>query len=224
LRQSWTMFRDALQKLREIVAGGGRILFVGRKVQVSEFVRDTAKSCGQYYVDHRWMGGTLTNWNTVSQAIKRLKDLKKQVDSGVFQSYTKKEQSRILRTIEALEKSLGGVQDMGGMPAALFVLSIKDEPVALAEARTLKIPVFGIADSNANPWDKRRYVNYPIPGNDDAQRAIKFYLDKASAAIQCGLMDEAKRLGLDFKAKKTQTEASEGPNFQLSFADVVPSQ
>lgn len=194
LRQTYVLFRNALKVLRSIVAGGGRVLFVGRKVQVRDLVRETAKACGQYYVDHRWMGGTLTNWKTVSQSIKKLKSLKKQVESGAFETYTKQEKSRITRELESLEKSLGGVQDMGGAPAAIFMVDVKGEEVALNEAVKLGIPVFGIVDTNAD----HKKVLYKIPGNDDAKSSVGFCLRWALITIQTALMDEAKAAGINF--------------------------
>ena len=174
------MFNEALTELHRIAANNGKILFVGTKRAASEAVKAAALDCQQYYVHHRWLGGMLTNWKTVRQSIKRLKDLETQSQDGTFDKLTKKEALMRSREMEKLELSLGGIKEMAGLPDALFVIAADHEHIAVKEANNLGIPVFAIVDTNSTPDG----VDYIIPGNDDAARAIQLYLDAASATIK----------------------------------------
>ncbi len=180
MTQTVPMLYRVMSKVRELVAKNGRILFVGTKRQASRAVADAADLCSQYYVNHRWLGGMLTNWKTVANSIKRLEALEEELaaeDSGL----TKKEQLNKQHEYDKLVRGLGGVRDMGGLPDLLFVIDTNIEKIAVQEANRLKIPVAAIIDSNSNPDG----ITYPIPGNDDATNAVKFYCDLiAQAALQ----------------------------------------
>lgn len=193
LQQTTPMMGQALQAMRDIVAKGGRVLFVGTKHQAKAKVAESAKRCGQYYVNHRWLGGMMTNWKTISNSITRLREatdiLAKPAESGL----KKKELLMLEREREKLELALGGIKDMGGQPDALFVIDVNQEDIAVQEANKLGIPVFAILDSNSNPEG----VDFPIPGNDDALRAITLYCDLFSDAILDGLQAELASAGKD---------------------------
>ena len=180
LEKTLPLFNEALTELHRIAANNGKILFVGTKRAASEAVKAAALDCQQYYVHHRWLGGMLTNWKTVRQSIKRLKDLETQSQDGTFDKLTKKEALMRSREMEKLELSLGGIKEMAGLPDALFVIAADHEHIAVKEANNLGIPVFAIVDTNSTPDG----VDYIIPGNDDATRAIQLYLDAASATIK----------------------------------------
>ena len=180
LEKTLPLFNEALTELNRIAANNGKILFVGTKRAASEAVKAAALDCQQYYVHHRWLGGMLTNWKTVRQSIKRLKDLETQSQDGTFDKLTKKEALMRSREMEKLELSLGGIKEMAGLPDALFVIAADHEHIAVKEANNLGIPVFAIVDTNSTPDG----VDYIIPGNDDAARAIQLYLDAASATIK----------------------------------------
>ncbi|MFO1171328.1 MAG: 30S ribosomal protein S2 [Hyphomicrobiaceae bacterium] len=182
LAQTVPMLHQALLAISDVVAKGGRVLFVGTKRQASEAIADAAKRSAQYYINHRWLGGTLTNWKTVSQSIRRLKQIDEQLSSGA-QGLTKKEQLQLARERDKLETALGGIKDMGGLPDILFVIDTNKEQIAVAEARKLNIPVIGVLDSNSDPDG----INYPIPGNDDAGRAITLYCDLVARAAIDGI-------------------------------------
>ncbi|WP_406666636.1 30S ribosomal protein S2 [Gallaecimonas sp. GXIMD1310] len=179
LEKTLPMFNDALNYLSSVAGKKGKILFVGTKRAAGEAVKEAAQSCGQFYVNHRWLGGMLTNWKTVRQSIKRLKDLEAQSQDGTFDKLTKKEALDLTREMEKLEKSLGGIKDMGGLPDVLFVIDADHEHIAIKEANNLGIPVVSIVDTNSNPDG----VDYVIPGNDDAIRAIQLYVTAVAAAI-----------------------------------------
>src|SRR4051812_32525926 len=169
LSQSIPLLHQALVKVRETAAGGGRVLFVGTKRQASDPIATGARRCAQYYVNHRWLGGTLTNWRTVSQSIARLRELEGLIDGeGQGQGRTKKELLQLTRERGKLELSLGGIKDMGGIPDIMFVIDTNKEAIAIQEARKLNIPVIAILDTNCDPDG----ITYPIPGNDDAARAL----------------------------------------------------
>lgn len=193
LTQTVPLFHQALVALRDAAAGGGRILFVGTKRQASEPIAAAAKRCAQYYVNHRWLGGTLTNWQTISNSIKRLRGFEETLDSAQGSGLTKKELLQILRERDKLERSLGGIKEMGGLPNMLFVIDTNKESIAVAEARKLGIPVAAILDSNSEPDG----ISYPIPGNDDAARAIALYCDLAARAIIDGLSEGQSQTGVD---------------------------
>ena len=179
LEKTVPMFDDALNFVGNIASKKGKILFVGTKRAASEAVKEAASSCDQFYVNHRWLGGMLTNWKTVRQSIKRLKDLETQAQDGTFEKLTKKEALMRTREMEKLEKSLGGIKDMGGLPDVLFVVDAEHEHIAIKEANNLGIPVVSIVDTNSNPDG----VDYIIPGNDDAIRAVQLYLSAAASAV-----------------------------------------
>ena len=182
LEKTVPMFNDALAELNKIASRKGKILFVGTKRAASEAVQEAAISCDQFFVNHRWLGGMLTNWKTVRQSIKRLKDLEAQSQDGTFDKLTKKEALMRTRELEKLENSLGGIKDMGGLPDALFVIDAEHEHIAIKEANNLGIPVFAIVDTNSDPDG----VDFIIPGNDDAIRAIKLYLGAVATSVREG--------------------------------------
>ena len=182
LEKTVPMFNEALAELNKISARKGKILFVGTKRAASEAVKEAANSCDQFFVNHRWLGGMLTNWKTVRQSIKRLKDLETQSQDGTFDKLTKKEALMRTRELDKLENSLGGIKDMGGLPDALFVIDADHEHIAIKEANNLGIPVFSIVDTNSDPDG----VDFVIPGNDDAIRAVTLYLSAVAATVREG--------------------------------------
>lgn len=182
LEKTVPMFNEALAELTKIASRKGKILFVGTKRAASESIKEAANSCDQYFVNYRWLGGMLTNWKTVRQSIKRLKDLEAQSQDGTFDKLTKKEALMRTRELNKLENSLGGIKEMGGLPDALFVVDAEHEHIAIKEANNLGIPVFAIVDTNSDPDG----VDYIIPGNDDAIRAIKLYLTAVAKAVHEG--------------------------------------
>ena len=208
LEQTVPMLHRALQAARDVVAGGGRVLFVATKRQASEKLAESAKRCGQYYVNHRWLGGMLTNWKTISNSIKRLRDLDEQLDQGLA-GLTKKELLQLTRERDKLERALGGIKEMGGRPDILFVIDTNKEDIAVAEAAKLGIPVIAVVDSNSDPEG----ITYPIPGNDDALRAIATYLDLIADAVLDGLQQEMIASGVDVG------EQAEAPAEQLPEAE-----
>jgi small subunit ribosomal protein S2 len=193
LTQTVPLFHQALVALRDVAAGGGRILFVGTKRQASDPVAAAAKRCAQYYVNHRWLGGTLTNWQTISNSIKRLRNIEETLNSAAGSGLTKKELLGLLRERDKLERSLGGIKEMGGLPNMLFVIDTNKEQIAVAEARKLGIPVAAILDSNSDPDG----IAYPVPGNDDAARALSLYCELAARAIIDGLSESQVASGID---------------------------
>jgi small subunit ribosomal protein S2 len=193
LTQTVPLLHQALVALREVAAGGGRILFVGTKRQASEPIAAAAKRCAQYYVNHRWLGGTLTNWQTISNSIKRLRSLEETLEAAPSSGLTKKELLQIMRERDKLERSLGGIKEMGGLPNMLFVLDTNKEAIAVAEAKKLGIPVTAILDSNSNPDG----IAYPIPGNDDAARALALYCDLVARSVIDGLSEGQAASGID---------------------------
>jgi small subunit ribosomal protein S2 len=197
LTQTVPMLHRALAALRDVVANGGRVLFVGTKRQAQEPIANAAKRCGQYYVNHRWLGGMLTNWKTISQSIKRLRELEAQMaDPATQQGFTKKELLNLAREQEKLERALGGIKDMGGLPDILFVIDTNKEEIAVQEATKLGIPVVAVLDSNSEP----KQVRFPFPGNDDASRAINLYCDLAVGAVLDGIQAEMSASGIDVGA------------------------
>ncbi len=196
LQQSVPMLHRAMQAVRDVVAGGGRVLFVGTKRAASDIVAESARRCGQYYVNHRWLGGMLTNWKTISLSIRRLRELDDQLASGALGGLTKKEQLVLQRERDKLERALGGIKEMGGLPDILFIIDTNKESLAVQEANKLNIPVVGILDSNSDPAG----VTYPVPGNDDAIRAIQTYCDMVAGAVLDGIQAEIGRSGGDIGA------------------------
>ena len=213
LSQSIPLLHQALVKVREVAASGGRILFVGTKRQASEPIATSAKRCAQYYVNHRWLGGTLTNWRTVSGSITRLRELEGLVD-GEGQGRSKKELLQLTRERDKLELSLGGIKDMGGIPDLMFVIDTNKEAIAIQEARKLNIPVIAILDTNCNPDG----ITYPIPGNDDAARAIQLYCDLMADAILDGLAAGQAAAGVDLGASEAPMEPT------LARAEAAPAE
>ena len=199
LEKTVPMFDDALNFISSVAAKKGKILFVGTKRAAAEAVKEAAGSCDQFYVNHRWLGGMLTNWKTVRQSIKRLKDLELQAQDGTFEKLTKKEALMRTREMEKLEKSLGGIKDMGGLPDVLFVVDAEHEHIAIKEANNLGIPVVSIVDTNSNPDG----VDYIIPGNDDAIRAVQLYLAAAAGAV-----NDARSLDIAVQAEDGFVEAN----------------
>ena len=195
LEQTVPMFQRGLQAMRDVAAAGGRVLFIGTKHQAQEKIAESAKRCGQYYVDHRWLGGMLTNWKTVSQSIKRLRDLTEKLEDKSIK-LSKKEALQMSRHRDKLERALGGIKDMGGLPDIIFIIDTIKENNAITEALKLGIPVVAIVDSNSDPV----HINFPIPGNDDASRAIDLYCDLAAQAILDGLEAEISASGKDKEA------------------------
>ncbi|MGL4733821.1 MAG: 30S ribosomal protein S2 [Enterovibrio sp.] len=182
LEQTVPLFNEVLAELSKIGERKGKVLFVGTKRAASDAIKVAAESCDQYFVNQRWLGGMMTNWKTVRQSIKRLKDLEAQAVDGTFDKLTKKEALMRTREMEKLEKSLGGIKNMGGLPDMLFVIDADHEHIAIKEANNLGIPVVAIVDTNSNPDG----VDYVIPGNDDAIRAIQLYLTAAAQAYREG--------------------------------------
>jgi small subunit ribosomal protein S2 len=192
LEQTVPLLHQALVAARDVAASGGRVLFVGTKRQASEKVAEAAKRCGQYFVNHRWLGGMLTNWKTISQSIKRLKELDNKL-AGEVQGLTKKEMLNMTRERNKLDRALGGIKEMGGLPDLVFVIDTDKEHLAVAETGRLNIPTIGILDSNANPHG----ITFPVPGNDDAVRAIGLYCDLIADAVLDGISEEMTRTGSD---------------------------
>jgi small subunit ribosomal protein S2 len=202
LSQSIPLLHQALVKVREVAASGGRILFVGTKRQASEPIAVAARRCAQYYVNHRWLGGTLTNWRTVSGSISRLRELEGTLEGGEGSARLKKELLKLTRERDKLELSLGGIKDMGGIPDLMFVIDTNKEAIAIQEARKLNIPVIAILDTNCNPDG----ITYPIPGNDDAARAIQLYCDLMADSILDGLAAGQSAAGVDLGASESPME------------------
>ena len=193
LEKTVPMLYEALEAIQSIAKNGGKFLFVGTKRSASELIAQAAINCGQYYVNHRWLGGMLTNWETVSKSIKKLKNLEERIESGEINSLTKKEKLNIERQKEKLDLTLGGIKNMNGVPDAMFIIDTSKEAIAVLEANNLNIPVIAICDSNTNPSG----VDYPIPGNDDALRAISLYCDLVAASVLKGLESNLEQSGVD---------------------------
>ena len=195
LTQTAPMLDAALKAIQDTVAKGGRILFVGTKRQAQNPVAEAAEKCAQYYMNHRWLGGTLTNWQTVSKSISRLKEIDEKMETG-FEGLTKKERLGMERDQAKLQASLGGIREMGGVPDLLFVIDVNKEDLAIAEAKKLGIPVVAIVDTNCPPDG----IDYVIPGNDDAARAIALYCDLAARAALDGMSTQLGAAGVDLGA------------------------
>ena len=192
LEQTVPMLYRAMEAVRDVAAGGGRVLFVGTKRQAANIIAESASRCGQYYVNHRWLGGMMTNWKTISNSIKRLRVVEEQLaqeDIGL----TKRELLRVERERAKLDQALGGIKEMGGLPDIVFIVDTNTEDIAVQEANKLGLPVIAIVDSNSSPDG----VTYPIPGNDDAMRAISLYCDLISGSVIDGLQAEMVASGVD---------------------------
>jgi small subunit ribosomal protein S2 len=209
LAQTVPMLHKALQAVSDTVAKGGRILFVGTKRQAQDGVAEAAKRSAQYFVNSRWLGGTLTNWKTVSASIKRLRQLDEMLGSGESTQYTKKERLTLQRERDKLDRSLGGIKDMGGLPDMIFVIDTNKEDIAIAEAKRLNIPVAAIVDTNSDP----KGITYVVPGNDDAGRAISLYCDLVARAAIDGISRAQGEAGIDVGASAHPT-AEELPSAQ----------
>jgi small subunit ribosomal protein S2 len=213
LEETVPLLGRALQQLRDVAAGGGRILFVGTKRQAQEPIAEAAKRCGQYFVNHRWLGGMLTNFKTISQSIKRLKEMDEKIanpDSGL----TKREILEMTRARDKLERALGGIKEMGGLPDVLFVIDTNKEAIAVQEANRLRIPVIAVLDSNSDPDG----IAFPIPGNDDAMRAVHFYCELASGAVLDGLQAELAAAGGDPGAQTRPPAETQTPPVESTTA------
>ncbi len=219
LQQTVPLLYRAMQAVRDVTAAGGRVLFVGTKRQAQGRMAEAASQCGQYYVNHRWLGGMLTNWKTVSHSIRRLRELEERLESEAT-GLTKKERLNLQRDQEKLELTLGGIKDMGGLPDILFIVDVVKEHIAVQEARKLGVPVVAVCDSNADPAG----ITYPIPGNDDALRAIDLYCELMSGAVLDGIQEEMVRSGTDLGALEDSTEvvveeAGEAPSAKEGAAE-----
>ena len=228
LSQSIPLLHQALLKVREVGASGGRVLFVGTKRQASDPIAGAAKRCAQYYVNHRWLGGTLTNWRTISQSIARLRELEGVLE-GDGGHRTKKELLQITRERDRLELSLGGIKDMGGIPDLMFVIDTNKEAIAILKARKLNIPVVAILDTNCDPDG----ITFPIPGNDDAARAIQLYCDLVADSVIDGLAAGQSASGVDLGAAEAPVEpalratsavTAEAPVSEAPTADAAPAE
>jgi len=221
LEQTEPMLHQGLQAVRDVVASGGRVMLVGTKRQAQEPVADAAKRCGQYYVNYRWLGGMLTNFKTISQSIRRLRELEERITQEQT-GLTKRELLELTRDRDKLERALGGIKEMGGLPDILFVIDTNKEAIAVHEANTLRIPVVAILDSNSSPDG----IAYPIPGNDDAMRAIHLYCDLVAAAVLDGLQAELAASGVDIGARAElpapalATQKAEEPAEELDMPDL----
>src|SRR5262245_20760128 len=200
LSQTVPLLHQALLKVREVAAGGGRVLFVGTKRQAADQIKAAAQRCAQYYVNSRWLGGTLTNWQTVPKSISRLREHEATLAGGAL-GLTKPEALNSQRQRDKLDRSLGGIAAMGGIPDLMFVIDTNKEAIAIQEARKLGIPVVAVVDSNCDPDE----VTYPIPGNDDAARAIQLYCDLIADAVLDGLSAGQSAAGVDIGAAETPT-------------------
>ncbi|MFN7595934.1 MAG: 30S ribosomal protein S2 [Cereibacter sp.] len=201
LTQTVPLLDAALNVVRDTVARGGRILFVGTKRQAQKPIAEAADKCAQFYMNHRWLGGTLTNWKTVSQSIQRLKQLDELMGQGA-EGMTKKERLNMEREQSKLQASLGGIREMGGTPDLLFIIDVGKEDLAILEAQKLGIPVIGVVDTNCSP----KGVDYIIPGNDDAARAIQLYCDLVARAALDGMSAQMGAAGIDLGALEVAPE------------------
>ena len=208
-------------QFKSIAKNGGKFLFVGTKRSASDLIAQAATNCGQYYVNHRWLGGMLTNWETVSNSIKKLKSLEERIETGEVNSLTKKERLQIERQKEKLDLNLGGIKNMNGIPDAMFIIDTNKESIAVLEANNLNIPVIAICDTNSNPSG----VDYPIPGNDDALRAISLYCDLVAASILKGLESNLEQSGVDVGESEVIVEENLEQETDIdNTSEIVPSE
>jgi len=215
LEKTVPMLYEALDAIQSIANNGGKFLFVGTKRSASELIAQAAINCGQYYVNHRWLGGMLTNWETVSKSIRKLKNLEERIETGEINSLTKKERLQIERQKEKLDLTLGGIKNMNGIPDAIFIIDTNKESIAVLEANNLNIPVIAICDTNTNPSG----VDYPIPGNDDALRAISLYCDLVAASVLKGLESNLEQSGVDIGESEVIVEENTSQNIN---SDNIP--
>lgn len=227
LSQTAPLLHQALKVVRDVVAAGGRVLFVGTKRQASQPVAEAAKRCAQFYINYRWLGGTLTNWKTVSNSIRRLRELEELLTKDQT-GLTKKETLQLTRERDKLDLALGGIKEMGGLPDVMIVIDTGKEKIAVAEARKLGIPVIGICDTNADPT----VIDHPIPANDDALRAINLYCDLFSQAVLDGIQAEMGASDEDIGALEQPLEelaiaeepAAEEPAVEAPAAEAVAEE
>ncbi len=215
LTQTAPLLHQALVKVSDTVAQGGRVLFVGTKRQASDAIADAAARSAQYFINHRWLGGTLTNWKTISLSIRRLRQLE-EILEGEGQGRTKKEILNITRERDKLNQSLGGIKEMGGTPDLLFVIDTNKESIAIAEARKLKIPIIAVVDTNCDPDG----IDYPIPGNDDAGRAVTLYCDLIARAAIDGIERSSADAGIDIGALETPLAEELPPETTAGFEGI----
>ena len=202
LSQTMGMLKNALGAVREVTQSGGRILFVGTKRQASETISESASQCAQYYVNHRWLGGTLTNWKTISNTIARLKSIQETLDEEESAGLTKKELLKLTRERDKLELSIGGIKNMGSLPDLIFVIDTVREQIAIKEANKLNIPIAAITDTNCDPEG----ITYPIPGNDDSTKSIKLYCDLVSQAALDGISIQSQKVQEETQDKKEKPQ------------------
>ena len=202
LSQTMGMLKNALGAVREVTQSGGRILFVGTKRQASETISESASQCAQYYVNHRWLGGTLTNWKTISNTIARLKSIQETLDQEESAGLTKKELLKLTRERDKLELSIGGIKNMGSLPDLIFVIDTVREQIAIKEANKLNIPIAAIIDTNCDPEG----ITYPIPGNDDSTKSIKLYCDLVSQAALDGISIQSQKVQEEKQDKKEEPQ------------------
>ncbi|XSG85223.1 MAG: 30S ribosomal protein S2 [Methylohalobius sp. ZOD2] len=207
LEETLPLLRDGLHFLEQTAANRGTVLFVGTKRTARNAVREEAARCGMPYVNYRWLGGTLTNFKTIRHSVKRLKDLEAMRDDGTLQRFSKKEALQLMRELEKLERSLGGIKDMDSLPDVLFVLDVGQEHIAVKEARRLGIPIVGVVDTNNNPAG----VDYIIPGNDDSIRAIQLYCRAAATSILEGKASQAELVAAEDEFVEAPEETAEAP-------------
>ena len=221
LSQTVPLLHQALVQVRDVAAKGGRVLFVGTKRAAQEPVAIAAKRCAQYYVNHRWLGGMMTNWKTVSNSIARLRELEAMQENGGAAGLTKKESLQLAREMEKLDKTLGGIKEMGGKPDLMFVIDTNKEGIAIKEARRLGVPVIAILDSNCDPES----ADFPIPGNDDAERAITLYCDLVADAVLDGMTEAQANAGVDLGAAVNPVELAIADDAPVAEAvpEVVPA-
>ena len=202
LSQTMGMLKNALGAVKEVTQSGGRILFVGTKRQASETISESASQCAQYYVNHRWLGGTLTNWKTISNTIARLKSIQETLDEEESAGLTKKELLKLTRERDKLELSIGGIKNMGSLPDLIFVIDTVREQIAIKEANKLNIPIAAIIDTNCDPEG----ITYPIPGNDDSTKSIKLYCDLVSQAALDGISIQSQKVQEETQDKKEKPQ------------------
>jgi small subunit ribosomal protein S2 len=223
LQQTVPMLYAALNAARAVASEGGRVLFVGTKRAASEIVAESARKCGQYYVNQRWLGGMLTNWTTISQSIKTLRELEEQLSGESALGLTKKETLQLTRKRDKLEMALGGIKEMGGRPDLVVVIDTNKEDIAIKEAKKLGIPVVGVCDTNSDPAD----IDIPIPGNDDAMRAIQLYCDLFAGAVIDGLQQDMAAAGIDIgeaEAPPAETVVAEAPAAAAPVVEAVAAE
>lgn len=219
LQQTVPLLQSAMQAVRDVAASGGRVLFVGTKRQASERVAAAAKRSGQYYVNHRWLGGMMTNWQTISKSIRRLKDLEEQLQGDTLAGMTKKELLNLTRERDKLERALGGIKEMGALPDILVVIDTNKEKIAVDEANVLNIPVIGILDSNSDP----KGISHPVPGNDDSIRAIELYCNLLSGAVLEGIQKEINLGETDLGAAEVVPEEALPSEADVAEAAAAPA-